>query len=83
MQLWGKEDKWTQSIAVGSKSFVERIKESLGFRAACRKIIGADDTFELREGQRSYGEAGYLYSGNTFLRDPQAPSLIGRFLHEK
>ena len=79
----GKEDKWTQSIAVGSKSFVERIKESLGFRAAGRKIIGADDTFELREGQRSYGEAGYLYSGNTFLWDRQAPSLIGRFLREK
>ena len=26
----GKESKWTQSIAVGSKSFVEKMKEALG-----------------------------------------------------
>jgi hypothetical protein len=29
----GKENKWTQGIAVGSKSFVEKMKEALGFRA--------------------------------------------------
>jgi putative transposase len=45
----GKENKWTQSIAVGSKTFIEKMKESLGFRAKGRKIICADDTFELRE----------------------------------
>ena len=48
----GKENKWTQSLAVGSKSFVETMKEALGFRATGRKIICADDTFELREGRR-------------------------------
>jgi putative transposase len=50
-----KESKWTQSIAVGSKTFVEKIKEALGFRATGRKIIPADDTFELREEQVPYG----------------------------
>ena len=29
----GKENKWTQSIAVGSKPFIEKMKEALGFRA--------------------------------------------------
>jgi hypothetical protein len=29
----GKENKSTQGIAVGSKSFVEKMKEALGFRA--------------------------------------------------
>ena len=29
----GKENKWTQSIAVGSKTFIEKMKEALGFRA--------------------------------------------------
>jgi putative transposase len=43
------ENKWTQSIAVGSKTFIEKMKEALGFRASGRKIICADDTFELRE----------------------------------
>ncbi len=65
----GKEDEWTQSIAVGSESFVEKVKRTLGFRAAGRKIICADDTFELRETQTSYGEASDLDSGNTFLWD--------------
>jgi hypothetical protein len=62
-----KEDKWTQSIAVGSKTFVEKIKAFLGFRAIGRKVIGADDTFELREGQTPYGKVSDLDSGNTFL----------------
>ena len=87
----GKENKWTQSIAVGSKTFIEKIKEALGFRARGRKIICADDTFELREVITPYGKANNLDSGNTFLwnqsfdrlriyRQPQP--LIGQFLHE-
>ena len=78
-----KEDRWTQSIAVGSKPFVEKMKETLGFRAPGRKIICADDTFELREGQTPYGEASDLDSGSAFLWDQSPPSLIGQFLHEK
>ncbi len=86
-----KENKWTQSIAVGSKTFVEKMKEALGFRATGRKIISDDDTFELREGQMPYGKANNLDSGNTFLWNQpidrlriyrQPPSLIGQFLHE-
>ena len=85
-----KENKWTQSIAVGSKSFVEKMKEALGYRATGRKIIYANDTFELREGQTSYGESSDLDSGNTFLWDQpidrlriyRPPPLIGQFLHE-
>jgi hypothetical protein len=70
------------SIAVGSKSFVEKMKKALGYRATGRKIICANDTFELREGQTSYGEASDLDSGNTFLWDQQPPPLIDQFLHE-
>ena len=39
-----KENKWTQSIAVGSKAFIEKIRGALGYRAKGRKIICADDT---------------------------------------
>jgi len=63
------EGKWTRSIAVGSKTFIEKIKETLGYRAKGRKIISTDDTFELREGQTSYGDANKLNSGNTFIWD--------------
>jgi putative transposase len=61
------ESKWTQSIAVGSKTFIEKIKDALGFRAKGRKITNSDDTFELREGQVPYGAADKLDSGNTLL----------------
>jgi putative transposase len=77
-----KKNKWTQSIAVGSKTFIEKMKESLGFRAKARKIICAYDTFELREVIAPYGKANNLDSVNTFLWNQQPPALIGQFLHE-
>jgi hypothetical protein len=65
-----RRSKWTQNIAVGSKGFIEQMQESLGFRAKGRKIIGADDTFELREMLPPYGMADHPDSGNTFLWKP-------------
>jgi hypothetical protein len=78
----GKENKWTQSIAVGSKTFIEKMKQALRYRATGRKIICADDTFELREALTLYGKANNPNLGNTFLWDQRPPSLIGQFLHE-
>ena len=66
----------------GSKSFVENMKEAPWYRATGGKIICVNDTFELRQGQTSYGETSDLDSGNTFLWDQQPPPLIGQFLHE-
>jgi putative transposase len=62
-----KEKKWTQSLAVGSKTFIEEMKDALGFRATGRKILCADDTFELPETITPYGKDSDLDSGNTFL----------------
>ena len=69
-----KENKWTQSIAVGSKTYIEKMKKALGYRAKGRKIISADDTFELREAIAPFGNADNLDSGNTYLWDQQPPS---------
>ncbi|MBN1930263.1 MAG: transposase [Desulfobacterales bacterium] len=44
-----RESKWSQSIAVGSKSFVEGIKEKLGILVKGRKLIGSNDLYQLRE----------------------------------
>lgn len=49
-----REAKWTQSIAVGSKSFVEDIKDKLGYRAIGRKVVGTGDGYELKENVASY-----------------------------
>jgi putative transposase len=63
----GKDDKWTRSIAVGSKPFIETIKNTLGFRVKGRKIVCAGDTFALREEQASFGDTNNADVGNTFL----------------
>jgi hypothetical protein len=52
---------------VGSKTFIEEMKDALGFRAAGRKILCTDDTFELRETVTPYGKDSDVVSGNTFL----------------
>lgn len=75
-----RESKWTQSIAVGSKTFIEQLKESPGFKAKGRKIIGADDSFELREVLRSYGHPDDPDSENAYLWNPQPPAVHGQFL---
>ena len=45
---------WSESIAVGSESFVEAIKQQLGFRAKGRKIEEANEDFQLREEIKTY-----------------------------
>lgn len=50
-----RQDEWTSSIAVGSKSFVETIKERLGFKAIGRDIQGGDGAYQLRESAALYG----------------------------
>jgi len=50
-----REDKWTKSIAVGNKGFVETVKSALGFRAKGRKTREAGAGFELPEPPAPYG----------------------------
>ncbi len=45
---------WSESIAVGSESYVEAIKLRLGFRAKGRKIEEANEDFQLREDIETY-----------------------------
>ena len=61
-----RESKWTQSIAVGDKSFLDQIKDRLGIRAKGRKIHGREDEYQLREGQTDYGGWQDLDNENKF-----------------
>jgi REP element-mobilizing transposase RayT len=61
-----RDSKWTQSIAVGDKSFLEQIKERLGIRAKGRMIHGSEDEYQLREGQTNYGDWQNSDNENTF-----------------
>jgi len=67
-----RESKWTRSIAVGSKDFVENIKEKLGIRAKGRKVEASSDLYHLRESQVAYNsnftpENSDLRAKNTYI----------------
>jgi hypothetical protein len=34
----GRDDRWSETIAVGSEGFVEQVKIELGFRAQRRQV---------------------------------------------
>ena len=53
-QNYVRESKWSQSIAVGSKSFVEIIKEKLGIREKDRKAGRPGELYHIREAQVPY-----------------------------
>ncbi len=49
-----REEKWTESIAVGDNEFVMRTKAKLGIKAIGRRIMENSEGYELREAQNSY-----------------------------
>ena len=49
-----RQDEWTGSVAVGSKSFIESVKASLGFRAKGRDVIQSSEGYQLRESPAPY-----------------------------
>ena len=51
-----RQEEWTQSIAVGSMPFVERIRDLLGFRAKGRKVTDGAQGCLLRETSAFYGD---------------------------
>ena len=50
-----RESKWSESIAVGSRWFIEDTKEKLGMKAHGREVVGGDGTYQLREASEPYG----------------------------
>lgn len=50
----GRQDEWTDSIAVGSKSFIEKVKSLLGFKAKGRDVIEGGEGYNLREEAAPY-----------------------------
>ena len=49
-----RQDEWTDSVAVGRKSFFESVKARLGFWAKGRDIIQSTEGYQLRESPASY-----------------------------
>lgn len=69
-----RQDEWTGSIAVGSKTFIERVKELLGGRAIGRDVIESGGGYQLREEAASYRallepEKGNIGPANMYFWD--------------
>jgi putative transposase len=44
-----RQSEWTDSIAAGSKSFIEKFKSLLGVKAKGRSIMDGGERYHLRE----------------------------------
>lgn len=49
-----RQEKWTESIAIGSKEFSEKIKKELGYKSSVRSIVEDDNDWILREDFSAY-----------------------------
>jgi putative transposase len=50
-----RNEKWSQSLAVGSEAFAQRTRAALGVRGRKRELLEKDDAYWLRESEESYG----------------------------
>jgi hypothetical protein len=67
-----RDSRWAESVAVGSKAFIEQTKEQLGFRAKGREIQEDDRGYALREASSGYDFAGKnspLRADNAYVWD--------------
>ena len=65
-----RESKWVQSVAVGSKEFVEMTKEKLGHQVKGRSVSRSGEVYQLREQQVAY--SAHLAPENVPLSDDNA-----------
>lgn len=68
----GRDDKWTKSIAVCSRDFVDKEKSKLGVLAKGKDVAETNDGYQLREPTNSYmhhfqAQKGDIGPENTFF----------------
>jgi putative transposase len=62
-----RDPKWTESLAVGSKDFVERFQEKLSSRSRRAEVIDSGGAHILREAVKPYGDV--IPTKNIHLRE--------------
>ncbi len=69
-----RDERWSESIAVGSESFIDQVKASLGIKAKHKEVIEQEDGYLIKEGHSSYNahfdsKIGHLRVENTINWD--------------
>ena len=72
-----RHEEWTEGIAVGSRPFIENVKEVLGYRAKGRDIMESSEGYQLRERATQYkalfgAEKGNIGPENSYSWDVNA-----------
>jgi REP-associated tyrosine transposase len=49
-----RDGRWSEAIAVGSLTFVDKVKNELGFKALHREFEPLGDSYALRERSEAY-----------------------------
>jgi hypothetical protein len=67
-----RDDRWTELIAIGSRTSIDQVKNELGFKADHRDVIESDGSYVLRQAAEGYAlkfavENEALRSQNTFF----------------
>ena len=79
--LAARHERWSEWIAVGSLSFVEKVQNQLGFKAAHRDVTRVHGSYVLREPAQAYvgkyvGEKAALSSENTLAWDETVDDAV-------
>lgn len=69
--LASRDDRWSESIAVGTLDFVEKIKTELGMKAMRRNFEPAGEAYALREPSEAYAGG---FSGRNEVLKSEIPS---------
>ena len=67
----GRESAWVQSVAVGSRAFVEITRENLGVQVKGRSVSRTGEEYQLRERQVAYST--HSASGSDPLKNDEIP----------
>ena len=65
--LGGRDERWSEALAVGSQAYLDKIKAALGGRASHRQIAEADGIHTLRESAVAYARQ---FEGKNMLLRP-------------
>ena len=65
-----RDDRWSESLAVGSKRFVDQVKAELGIQAKHRQVAADKETHTLKESTKAYTD--HFDSENGALRGNNA-----------
>lgn len=67
-----RDDCWSESIAVGSLAFIDKVKSELGVKAMHRDVIEADGSYALRDPAEAYG---LKFAAENEAQDLKTPSF--------